>query len=83
MNSDAVCHEESEYVIGFKIRATYDELSSIFRKKCKKAKKKYSTRIFMKIGSNSGKFITQIIIGKNFINSESLMDWDAVGECAK
>jgi hypothetical protein len=54
-----------------------------FEKKCKKAKKKYSTHIFMKIGSNSGKFITEIIIGKNFINSESLMDWDAVAECAK
>jgi len=34
MDSDAVFHEESEYVIGFQIQATKDELSSIFRKKC-------------------------------------------------
>ncbi len=33
MNSDAVVHEESEYLTGFKIRVTYEELSSIFRKK--------------------------------------------------
>jgi hypothetical protein len=30
MDSDTVFHKESEYVIGFKIRATYVELSSIF-----------------------------------------------------
>jgi hypothetical protein len=30
MDSDAIFHEESEYVIGFKISATNDELSSIF-----------------------------------------------------
>ena len=29
-DSDAVFHEESESVIGFKIRATNDELSSFF-----------------------------------------------------
>jgi hypothetical protein len=34
MDSDAVFHEESEYVIGFKIRTTNNELSSIFWKKC-------------------------------------------------
>jgi len=33
MDSDAVFHEESEYVIGFKTRTTNGELSSIFRKK--------------------------------------------------
>jgi hypothetical protein len=33
MDSDAVFHEESEYVIGFKIRTTNDELSSIFWKR--------------------------------------------------
>ncbi len=33
MDSDAVFHEESEYVIGFKIRMTNDDLSSIFWKK--------------------------------------------------
>jgi hypothetical protein len=33
MDSDAVFHEESEYVIGFEIRTTNDELSSIFWKK--------------------------------------------------
>jgi hypothetical protein len=33
MDSDAVFHEESEYVIGFKIQTTNDELSSIFWKK--------------------------------------------------
>jgi len=32
MHTDAVFHEESEYVIGFQIRATNDELLSIFRK---------------------------------------------------
>ncbi len=32
MNSDAVFHQESEYAIGFKIRATNDKLLSIFRK---------------------------------------------------
>jgi hypothetical protein len=32
MESDAVFHEQSEYVIGFKIRTTNDQLSSIFRK---------------------------------------------------
>jgi hypothetical protein len=34
MDSDAVFHEESEYLIGFKIWATNDVLSSTFRKKC-------------------------------------------------
>ncbi len=34
MYSDAVFHEESEYVIGFKIQTINDELSSIFWKKC-------------------------------------------------
>ncbi len=34
MDSDAVFHEESEYVIVFKIRATNNQLSPIFRKKC-------------------------------------------------
>ncbi len=59
MNSDAVFHEESEYVIGFKIWVTYEELSSIFRKNCslffaKNAKmlKKYLTCIFIKMGSS-------------------------------
>ncbi len=33
MDSDAVFHEESEYVIGFKTQTTNDELSSAFRKK--------------------------------------------------
>ena len=33
MDSDAVFHEEAEYIIGFKITVSYDELSSIFRKK--------------------------------------------------
>jgi hypothetical protein len=33
MESDAVFHEESEYVIGFKIRTTNDQLSSIFFEK--------------------------------------------------
>jgi hypothetical protein len=33
MDSEAVFPEKSEYVIGFKIRVTYEELSSIFRKK--------------------------------------------------
>jgi hypothetical protein len=32
MNPDAVFDKESEYVIGFKIRVTYEELSSIFEK---------------------------------------------------
>ena len=32
-DSDAVFHEESEYVIGFKIQTNNDELSSIFWKK--------------------------------------------------
>ncbi len=58
-NPDAVFHEESEYVIGFKIRVTYKELSSIFQRKCslvfaKNAKmpKKYLTCIFIKMGSS-------------------------------
>ncbi len=34
MDSDAVFREEYEYVIGFKIRVTNDELSSTFQKKC-------------------------------------------------
>jgi hypothetical protein len=34
MDSDADFHEKSEYLIGFKIRVTNDELSSTFRKKC-------------------------------------------------
>jgi hypothetical protein len=34
MDSDAVFHEESEHLIGFKIWVTNDELSSTFRKKC-------------------------------------------------
>ncbi len=33
MDSDAVFHEESEYIIGFKIPTTNDGLSSIFWKK--------------------------------------------------
>ena len=33
MESDAVFHEESEYVIGFKIQSNNDELSSTFWKK--------------------------------------------------
>jgi hypothetical protein len=33
MDSDAVFHEESEYVIGFKARTTNDELSPVFRQK--------------------------------------------------
>ncbi len=45
MDSDAVFHEEFEYVISFKIRATNDELLWIFHekgfllfaKKCKKS----------------------------------------------
>ena len=60
MESDAVFHEESEYVIGFKIRTTNDQLSSIFRKesflffakKFKKKSKKYLAYIFIKLGSS-------------------------------
>ena len=60
MESDAVFHEESEYVIGFKIRTTNDQLSSVFRKesflffgkKFKKKSKKYLTYIFIKLGSS-------------------------------
>jgi hypothetical protein len=60
MESDAVFYEESEYVIGFKIRTTNDQLSSIFRKesflffakKCKKKSKKYLAYIFIKLGSS-------------------------------
>ena len=33
-DSNAVFHEESEYVVGFKIRAKKVGLSSIFRKNC-------------------------------------------------
>ena len=33
MNSDAAFHEESEYVVGFKIRVKKGGLSSFFRKK--------------------------------------------------
>jgi hypothetical protein len=40
MDSDAVFHEESEYVMDFEIPETYDELSLIFRKKCFFAKRK-------------------------------------------
>jgi len=77
MNSDAVFHEESEYVIGFQIRATKDKLSSIFRKKCfffeKNAKKpkKCLTSIFIKIHSSWEKFITKMISAKNSTNPES------------
>ncbi len=79
MESDAVFHEESEYVIGFKIRTTNDQLSSIFRKesflffakKCKKKSKKYLTCIFRKTGSNWESFITKMISAKSSINPES------------
>ncbi len=71
MDADAVFHEESEYVIGFQIRATNDELLSIFRKKCflffsKKCKspKKYLTGMFIKIGLSSENFITKMISAK-------------------
>jgi hypothetical protein len=52
MNSGAAFREESEYVIGFKIWATYDELLPIFRKKyffaknAKKAKKVFDPYLY-------------------------------------
>ena len=51
MDSDAVFCEESECVIGFRIRATNDELLSIFAKKmlfffCKKAKKVFGLYLY-------------------------------------
>ena len=59
MDSDAVFHKESEYVIDIKIRVTCEELSSIFRKKCflvfgkyAKIPMKHLTSIFMKMGSS-------------------------------
>ncbi len=76
IDSDAVFHEESEYVIGFKTRAMYDILSSIFRKKCffyAKKSKKYSTCISMKTGSKSEKFITKMISVKSSTNPESFI----------
>jgi hypothetical protein len=58
-NHDAVFHEKSEYVIGFTIRMTYEELSWIFRKKCSlffaknaKTPKKYLTCVFIKMVSS-------------------------------
>jgi hypothetical protein len=78
MDFDVVFHEESEYVIGFQIRGTNDELSTIFRKhaflflqKMQKKSKKYLTCIFMKIESSSEKFITKMISAKNSTNPES------------
>jgi hypothetical protein len=69
MDSDVVFHEQSEYLIGFRIWVTNDELSSAFRKKCflffaKSAKsaeksKKYFTCISIKIGSISESFYYQ------------------------
>jgi hypothetical protein len=65
MDSDAIFHGESEYVIGFKIRATYGELSSIFRKKMlfftknTKKSKKYLTSIFYKNRFELEKFYYQ------------------------
>jgi len=82
MDSDAVFHEKSEYAIRFKIRMTYEELSSIFRKKCslffaKNAKmpKKYLTCIFINIGSSYRKFITIMISAKNSTNPESFNEF--------
>jgi hypothetical protein len=66
MDSDAVFHEESEYVIVFKIRVTNNELSPIFRKKCflffaKNAKKveKVFDLYFYKDRFELGKFYCQ------------------------
>jgi hypothetical protein len=83
MDSDADFHEESEYLIGFKIWVTNDELSSTFRKKCflffaksvKKCKKskKYFTGISIKIGSISETFITKMISVKSSTNPESFV----------
>ena len=74
MESDAVFHEESEYVIGFKSQTTNDQLSSIFRKESflffaktfKKRSKKYLTCIFRKTGSNWESFITRELRDHDF-----------------
>jgi hypothetical protein len=78
MDSDAVFHEESEYVIVFKIRVTNNELSPIFEKnafyslqKTQKKSKKYLTCIFIKTGSNWESFTAKMISAKNSINPES------------
>jgi hypothetical protein len=78
MDSDAVFHEESEYVISFKSWWTSDELSSSFRKnafhflqKMQKRSKKYLTCIFFKIGSSWEHSITKMISAKVSTNPEN------------
>jgi hypothetical protein len=78
MDSDAVFHEESEYMVGFKIRVKKVELSSQFRKKfiflfLKKIKMQflYFTCILTKTNFILKKIITKMISEKFSTNSES------------
>ena len=78
MDSDAVFHEESEYGVGFKIRAKRVGLSSIFRKQfifflLKKLKVHflYFAYIFAKKRFILKKFITKMISEKFSTNPES------------
>ena len=78
-DSDAVFHEESEYGVGFKIRAKKVGLSSIFRKQfifflLKKLKVRflYFAYIFAKKRFILKKFITKMISEKFSTNSESI-----------
>ena len=77
-DSDAVFHEESEYGVGFKIRAKKVELSSIFRKQfivflLKKLKVHflYFAYIFAKKRFILKNFITKMISEKFSTNPES------------
>ena len=77
-DSDAVFHEESEYEVGFKIRAKKVGLSSIFREKFIFLLLKilevhflYFAYIFGKKRFILKKFITKMISEKSSTNSES------------
>ena len=77
-DSNAVFHEESEYEVGFKIRAKKVGLSSIFRKKFIFLLLKilevyflYFANIFAKKRFILKKFITKMISEKFSTNSES------------
>ena len=80
MNSGAVYHEESEYIIGFLFWLGNNELSLILREKCTffltkrpKMHYQYLTHISTKTGSNSKHFITKMISAKSSTNPESFI----------